>query len=78
MGEAFEVGVEKGWIYGWYVCNYRSKGEESEVPGHICQRGMDALCFFVLVLLVPLVPGGVGGVTFLSRPEAGSDFFFQS
>ena len=41
MGEAFEVGVEKGWIYGWYVCNYRSKGEEPEVPGHICQRGMD-------------------------------------
>ena len=57
------------------MCNYRSKGEESEVPGHICQRGMDALCFFVLVLLVPLVPGGVGGVTFLSRPPAGSDFF---
>ena len=31
----------------------------------------------MLVLLVPLVPGGVGGVTFLSRPEAGSDFFFS-
>ena len=40
VGEACEVGVEKGRIYGWYVCNNGSKDEESEVPGHICQRGM--------------------------------------